>query len=550
MPTDEFDSLWKEFNSLEVEDLLHYTNVSILSKLIHIAPEDKKNNLEKELELGWLIHIFSNWLDHFDSDFDKASNEITNFTTKHKNDLNYYQTRLKESKTTLLKWHYSIACYFLDRGSYLSDTLNLILKSAKISLESKQYLNCVELLVLVYNLNKIYNTKFDEKINQNTSQFIEELKNHPRYLIEPSEVIARIGLVGGQELTDLVDLLVSKGAQEKEDHIFESLLNTAINLCNTKKRDDVKKSIILKLAQRFEVRGDAQTEGLLMIHFYEKAQKEFQRLNDEGKISNLSEKIRQSYNHIQWQKIEHKSEIPILEIPGKNGFEKVKSIVDFADMIPSISKTEKLTDELRQKFPISSLFPSTSFNKKQPTSHSLTDDEIRKSQIRTEYIRTIKMMESILSINVKKLEEKNEITGDSYYDYIKSFGLHDQTSLKIMKQGIKRHFAEDYISSIHILIPQVEYTLRELLRGRGIKTTRIANSIIRNVLLNALISKGTSLYGDDMANYLKIKFTDIDGPNERNNVCHAYADFEDFNHSTSLSIIYVIMKLTNLVIKK
>ena len=53
-----------------------------------------------------------------------------------------------------------------------------------------------------------------------------------------------------------------------------------------------------------------------------------------------------------------------------------------------------------------------------------------------------------------------------------------------------------------------------------------------------------------MVNYLKIKFTDMDRLNERNNVCHADADISDFNHSVSLSIIYVIMVLVKLVLKK
>ena len=159
------------------------------------------------------------------------------------------------------------------------------------------------------------------------------------------------------------------------------------------------------------------------------------------------------------------------------------------------------------------------------------------------------MIEAILSINVKELEKNNEIKAEDYFEYIKNFGLHDKTSLAIIKRGIERHLDRDYISSIHVIIPQVEYTIRQLLLSRGIKTTSIANDIIRNALLDTLICRGVSFYGDDMTNYLKIKFTDIDGLNERNNVCHADADIADFNHSISLSIIYVIMILTKLITK-
>jgi len=550
MSNDEFNTLWEQFNSLEVEDLLHYSTISILSKLLQIVPVEKKEDLQKELGLGWTIQIASNWLQHFEPNFAKVKEEINIFVDKHKNDLEFYKARLKQAKTTLLKWHYSLACYFLERGDYLLEALKLILQSAKLALYAKSYLNCVLLLVTVYHLNKIYGLKFEKEINESAIQFFENLKNQPRFLIEPSEVIGRLGIVKGKELANFIDILVYKAVEEDSDHIFESLLNTAIHLCDADGKTELKKSIILRLAQKFEKRGDSQTEGMLMIHFYEQAQKEFQKLGDEQKKTELSTKIRQSYDKIEWKVIEHEIKLPNLKIPGKNGFEKVNSIANFADMIPNINKTEKLTDELKEKYPISSLFPTTSFNKKQPTSHSQTDEEIRDSKLKTEFIRTIRMMESILSINVKELEEKKEITVEDYFEYIKSFGLHDETSLAIIKRGIERHLDGDYISSIHVLIPQVEYTIRQLLLSRGIKTTSITNDIIRNTLLDILICRGVSFYGDDMTNYLKIKFTDMDGLNERNNVCHADADIADFNHSISLSIIYVIMVLTKLVTKK
>lgn len=552
MPSDDFDTLWKEFNNVEVEDLLHYSTVSILSKLLQIAPEEKKEDLQKELGLGWTIHIATNWIEHLKPDFTKVKEEINIFVCKHQNDLDYYKTRLKETKTTLLKWHYSLACYFLEKGGYLLDALKLILQSAKLSLDAKSYLNCVHLLVTAYQLNKIYGVKFDNEINEAAIKFFDNLIVKPRFLIEPSEIIGKLGIVKGKDLEKFIDVLVSKAkeAEEKNFHISESLLNTAIHLCEIVGNAERKKLIIQSLAERFEKLGDGQTEGMLMIHFFEEALKEFQKLGDKKKVTELSEKIRQATGKIEWNVLEQKVKLPRLKIPGKNAFEKLNSIANFADMIPSISKTEKSVDELKQKFPISSLFPKTSFNKKQPTSHSNTDKEIRDSDIKTEFIRTIRWMEAILSISVQDLEEKNEIKAEDYFDYIKSFGLHEKTSLEIIKRGIERHLAKDYISSIHVLIPQVEYAIRQLLLSRGIKTTRIQYDVIKNVLLDALISSGESFYGDDMANYLKIKFTNNDALNERNNVCHADADIADFTHSVSLSIIYIIIVLTKLNTKK
>jgi hypothetical protein len=40
MPNSEFEELWEEFNNIEVEESLHYSNISILSRLMQIASED------------------------------------------------------------------------------------------------------------------------------------------------------------------------------------------------------------------------------------------------------------------------------------------------------------------------------------------------------------------------------------------------------------------------------------------------------------------------------------------------------------------------------
>ena len=98
----------------------------------------------------------------------------------------------------------------------------MILQSAKLALDAKSYLNCVQLLVTVYHLNKIYGVKFDKEINQYAIQFFEDLKDQPRFLIEPSEVIGRLGIVKGKELEKFIEILVSKALEiEEKDRKYQ-----------------------------------------------------------------------------------------------------------------------------------------------------------------------------------------------------------------------------------------------------------------------------------------------------------------------------------------
>ena len=246
-----FEEIWEEFNSIEIEESLHYSNVSLISNLINISPKDKKEDMQKESALGWLIHIISNWLDHSKLDPKKVNDEIEIFLSKHRQDLEYYKKRLVESKTILLKWHYTLACYFIEKGTYLTSTIKLILKSAQMALDVKNYFNGVQLLYLAYNLNKIFNVKLDNEINNVALIFVEKTKETPRYLIEPIEILSKLNIISSDEYSKLVELTEDflKLEEIKDVHIITNgmLLNKKLVddldqvQKNTKKKRDSRK---------------------------------------------------------------------------------------------------------------------------------------------------------------------------------------------------------------------------------------------------------------------------------------------------------------------
>lgn len=545
-------ALWEQFNSLEVESMLHYTGVEILTKIMRVCQESEKHQYQREIDLAWTIHVVGMHLEHFRPDMKLVNQAISKFSEKHQCDAEYYQTRLNTARTSLLKWHYALACYFLLKGEYLKNAIDHILRNSESARKESEYLNYVELLVLSYSLNKIYGLGLDEKIKNAALDAIEKVKDEPRYLQEPVEILVRLKMFKDGELNNLIELLQRKSDESTVEHIKEDLLRKAAELCGLDKRSrkDAKIEILTKIATRFEELGDQNTEGLLKIHHYEQALKEYQKIENIEKISQISKKIRDSYEKIEWQKFEHKFTIPKMTIPGNSGYERVISIANFADMIPDLHKTIEQTKDLMKQFPIASLFARTAFNQEQPVSHSNTDEEEFRARIKEELLFSIRLSETVLSSNVNELEKENKIKQNDYYDFIKSFGLHDESSLNIIKNGIERHFANDFVSAIHNLIPQVEYTIRELLKSRGIHITRLKGDIIQNILLDTLIERGRAIFGENLTEYLLIKFTDIEGMNQRNDVCHGNAKLGLFTHATSLSLIYVVMVLSKLTVEK
>ena len=85
----------------------------------------------------------------------------------------------------------------------------------------------------------------------------------------------------------------------------------------------------------------------------------------------------------------------------------------------------------------------------------------------------------------------------------------------------------DFVSAIHMLIPQIEHMVRFHLKQSDIKTTTIdTNGIENEVGLSALmeISEAEKIFGEDLSFEIKALFCDAFGPNLRNELAHGLLD--------------------------
>lgn len=53
---------------------------------------------------------------------------------------------------------------------------------------------------------------------------------------------------------------------------------------------------------------------------------------------------------------------------------------------------------------------------------------------------------------------------------------------------------------------------------------------------------------DNIIEYLKIKYADINGINFRNKLSHGYLKIDEFNHRNSFAVIFALLKLVKCVI--
>ncbi len=141
----------------------------------------------------------------------------------------------------------------------------------------------------------------------------------------------------------------------------------------------------------------------------------------------------------------------------------------------------------------------------------------------------------------KKLIEEKDVM-----DLIISCPIIDSDRLEIIQQWVHAYFENNYLVFIHLIIPQIEEALRNMLELSGWNIYKTWRNWWYNlitfdkILSEEIIRKSLS---EDFLIYFRILFTDIRGWNLRNNVMHWISSSSSFNSHTADRVMHALICL-------
>lgn len=147
----------------------------------------------------------------------------------------------------------------------------------------------------------------------------------------------------------------------------------------------------------------------------------------------------------------------------------------------------------------------------------------------------------------------HRLTSTSIMNHISKWSLLNSTRKVIIAKGIDRFFQNDFISSINILVPQIEYQMRYMFELIGFSTTNTQDSksqeeqTFSSFLKEKFVIK---TLGIDVVKYFEIMFVSKIGFNIRNSVAHGFYDESNFTKELNIIVIYSLILLTKFNIKK
>lgn len=122
---------------------------------------------------------------------------------------------------------------------------------------------------------------------------------------------------------------------------------------------------------------------------------------------------------------------------------------------------------------------------------------------------------------------------------------------QLLKQGVEAWLAGDHTKAVHVLIPQVEGALRELVGRMGhattkphpaFKTAQVAIGM-GDIIYNKAAMAALGPHGDDVALHFAAVYADPRGMNLRNEFAHGLMRAEAMNEGTVLWIVHSLLLL-------
>ncbi len=319
-----------------------------------------------------------------------------------------------------------------------------------------------------------------------------------------------------------------------------------------KKEDDVKR-VILKIGdafQKIENEGSAMQRSGWLEHLH----RLYSKFNLKNEADDVLLRLREIGPKVaaELKPISHSFSLPkedtekYLKEIVSGTIEEVLTRVSVI-YIPNKEKAKEQIFDLSKKAPLMYLM-----------SHQLQDEKGRliatigslEEDLEGHIVRHISQNLSFASIFLRLIfqEAKNKLglCKKEIIGFMKQSAIIQPDRIPIIETGLDAYFNDNYLVSIHLIIPQIEEAIRNLVEfsgGNVLKPSRRGGYQLRtfdDILRDKLV---VNILGEDFANYFRILFTDQRGWNMRNNVCHGIAAPGSFTSETADRLIHALLCL-------
>ncbi|HAP2020615.1 TPA: DUF4209 domain-containing protein [Escherichia coli] len=504
--------------------------------------------------------------------------DIQNFTD---NQIEYYEQRLNETNNLFLKVRYSD--FLFEYGDK---------KTAKNKYEISQYLlSCLVELISHYSEGYSYTSvlarlvevsllmgdreklkKAAELMYLQISEFYDN--NEYRWLYELSiltrEILnskhKKLILEGhSNKIIIVLENSIKKYFEDKNYQLHRIFCEELIqyrkfSFISIERISELQKEIGKSYELEAEYQQGRHNKSLLVkASFLEKAMKHYKEIGEIEKISEMKILVKRTY-----EEYEKSNEMSLIRIPIEFPEEEIDKIVECFissdiqnsldkiansnDLIPKITVIEEQVDKLSKEFPLQDLISKGLLNDGKKIVETTTKENNNTIHFNINYMHYLNInVELLLKAIFDKLISEFEISTEDFMKKFNRWELLDNKNIPFIEHGISRFLEKDYLSALHILVPQLESTVRRMFSKTGYSTTSIRKgNTQQEVTFNEFLLRADirSALGNDVHKLIQIVMVEQSGLNLRNEIAHGLIELHNINYTKCILVIYLFLILT------
>lgn len=317
-----------------------------------------------------------------------------------------------------------------------------------------------------------------------------------------------------------------------------------------------------------------QPSHMVAASFYEKAIQIYRSIpRSERAVHRVDARIEELRAHLNESGEKSLDEMGIITSPGVNiseiivnarkavrGKDATEALKEFANLYAGFdvkAARESALERIRQH-PLQAMFPATVMSRdgrviaKRPgmsLGSSLTEDD--QVVIRAEMIRDYGILLSIVvqgdigpALEVLLLEHR--LTEADFVQLARQSPIVPNGREQLIGKGLFAGFDRDFVTALHLLVPQIEHIVRYHLKQVEVKTTTLSIDGIENESgLSTLMERSEvrQIFGENIAFEIRALFCDAFGPNLRNELAHGLLDDEACYSIYSIYAWWFVLKL-------
>lgn len=222
-----------------------------------------------------------------------------------------------------------------------------------------------------------------------------------------------------------------------------------------------------------------------------------------------------------------------------------------AYFIPNAAESRNFLERMRSETPLLSLISVTRVDADgRPVGRIGSIDEDPEGRLHEQLGRSIAFQQPFLVWALNRLRERYSPTVEDVLKFLQHSPLFSDASNALLRAGLQAYWEGDFVKAIHILVPQVERVLRNLLAILGVptvKTVRGHSGILdaksmNDALCDARVRKALT---EDLWRYLFVLYIDRrSGLNLRNDLAHGLAGDGVFNRAIADRVVHSFLALS------